>query len=628
MSDQHFPIKTFGPFPQNPTLSALRVDDFLSLEFEFVNLQVSTPSPGKPVLTIVNPAQSGFIIVSFPPQNIAEQAFWMAADEPGKALPVQPPPDQPPYPPATELPNVSSVALCRIAGASRLVFIVPSNAAPIPYGLQSLLEKCSELALNVAPTGKILASFPAIPHPVATGVLATSTLASVRAIPAVPLANLMVQHRAAMRTTRSLTFKTFGSAVAASTIANITSADTGSNPRAPKPTETAIEMPYRLIISPNQYGAWAHASVPVSSESGRTELWHTRLGCRAAAGDPIDESARTQRPFRNISAIWARDQANYPDPAPQHDQIRSATSIPFRASLDGLDRWNIVRQSRGFSDIVTNRLMLTSLGGWLDAKGTWPGEAVEEWRHLATMGRDHYARVVYKGFLFPFGHRASLVKITERMFYPTISGYLGNRAYLRQRVFVLVREQDKFYLPNLATDAAGARFDLQMPFQRVRITTMVTPNLDAPALAPPPALLDTLSCFCPRVGGNDFKFHLVAEDLEGNEIEFSAPLYFLDATPSGDGAPLSRMPDHLDELILKYWTTRGICDFQGRRLPLAESSDSHNPGVIKPGSTTFETASIAFSATRLDAAHVGALGWECHFYPKVVAANIIVPALK
>ena len=412
-----------------------------------------------------------------------------------------------------------------------------------------------------------------------------------------------------------------------STIAHITSAGAGPAPLAPTATETAIEMPYRLIISPNQCGAWAHASVPVSSESGRTELWHTRLGCRGAAGDPIDESARTQRPFRNISAIWARDQANFPATAPPHDQIRSTTSIPFRASLDTLDRWNIVHQSRGFSDIVTNRLMLTSLGGWLDAQGTWPGEAVEEWRHVATMGRDHYARVVYKGFLFPFGHRASLVKITERMFYPTISGYLGNRAYLRQRIFVVVREQDKFYFPNGVTDAAGARFDLQMPFQRVRITTMATPNLDAPALKPPSSLLDTLSCFCPRVGGNDFKFHLIAEDLEGNEIEFSAPLYFLDATRSGDCAP-SKLPDHLDDIISKYWTMRGICDFQGRRVPFAESSDSNNPGVIKPGSTTFETASVIFSAARLDDTQVGALGWECHFYPKVVAANIIVPALK
>ena len=35
-------------------MSVLRADDFISLEFEFINLQVSMPSPGKPALTMVN----------------------------------------------------------------------------------------------------------------------------------------------------------------------------------------------------------------------------------------------------------------------------------------------------------------------------------------------------------------------------------------------------------------------------------------------------------------------------------------------------------------------------------------------------------------------------------------------
>ena len=67
-------------------------------------------------------------------------------------------------------------------------------------------------------------------------------------------------------------------------------------------------------------------------------------------------------------------------------------------------------------------LALSSLGAWLDSRGAWPfrqptGLSVEEWRHRATLGRDHYVRVVYAGFLFPFGHRASVVKITERQFH-------------------------------------------------------------------------------------------------------------------------------------------------------------------------------------------------------------------
>ena len=80
-----------------------------------------------------------------------------------------------------------------------------------------------------------------------------------------------------------------------------------------------------------------------------------------------------------------------------------------------------------------NLLMLSSLGSWLDTRGAWEfpqprGLSVEEWRHRATLGRDHYVRVVYAGFLMPFGHRASVIKITERQFHDHLP---HDPAYLR-----------------------------------------------------------------------------------------------------------------------------------------------------------------------------------------------------
>ena len=66
------------------------------------------------------------------------------------------------------------------------------------------------------------------------------------------------------------------------------------------------------------------------------------------------------------------------------------------------------------------RLHLSALGALLDAEGTWPITPkhvdLEQWRHLATLGRDHYVRVMYEGYLCPFGHAASLIKVTERKF--------------------------------------------------------------------------------------------------------------------------------------------------------------------------------------------------------------------
>ena len=171
---------------------------------------------------------------------------------------------------------------------------------------------------------------------------------------AAQLADRMVQHRAALQSRRSLTYKIATGAIAASNIPSVT---VGPPPLdEPKITETAIEMPYRLIISPNQYGAWAHASTPISSPAERTELWHTRLGRRPSAAEPIDETAAAQYSW-NFSAIWARDPAIKEKQAPAHDQV------PFRTSLDAFDRWNIVHQSYNHptADIVANRMMLTTL---------------------------------------------------------------------------------------------------------------------------------------------------------------------------------------------------------------------------------------------------------------------------
>ena len=37
--------------------------------------------------------------------------------------------------------------------------------------------------------------------------------------------------------------------------------------------------------------------------------------------------------------------------------------------------------------------------------------SIDRWQHWSVLGRDTYTEVVYKGFLFPLGFRASLVKI-------------------------------------------------------------------------------------------------------------------------------------------------------------------------------------------------------------------------
>ena len=73
-------------------------------------------------------------------------------------------------------------------------------------------------------------------------------------------------------------------------------------------TETAIEAPFRLILSPHAYSAWAHSPKPVVSQrTGRSELWHTRLAVRKEGEAPDEKN----QGYRTVRAIWARSNPAY-----------------------------------------------------------------------------------------------------------------------------------------------------------------------------------------------------------------------------------------------------------------------------------------------------------------------------
>ena len=280
--------------------------------------------------------------------------------------------------------------------------------------------------------------------------------------------------------------------------------------------ETAIEAPYRLVISPSTESGWTHADQPVPDVSGTAiELWHTRLGHRQDG--EVVEGAEWVR------AIWARDRERFPNWATTefgHD------NVPMRMSLDSKDRHMIVRQSSETwarnrvkitdpAPIDATRLYLSSLGAWLDLHAQWqtlpwsqqqPGMAsILSWDHEAPMGRDQYVRVAYPGYLFPFGHRATLVKVTERK----IKDKANPRAALYQRKFLVVGEPVKTYSA------------LNNPFKRVEIVPTMTPTLSPD----PGAAQDTM--FVPNVGGAPFQFVLHCVDADDREVKLPTPLVWV-----------------------------------------------------------------------------------------------------
>ena len=77
--------------------------------------------------------------------------------------------------------------------------------------------------------------------------------------------------------------------------------------------ETAIDVPFRLTISPSALGGWSHSNTPVGAEDAahRVEMWHTRLGVRRTDESEVTVDER-DHPQRVVRAVWARDRERWP----------------------------------------------------------------------------------------------------------------------------------------------------------------------------------------------------------------------------------------------------------------------------------------------------------------------------
>jgi hypothetical protein len=640
----------------------IRPDDLLVLDFELVKLVVEPGEGETPARLAKSGTGQAYLIVTFPPQHLAEIAYFTTVP----AYPVDkgPAEDDPDKASASEPPDAPPVQAI-VAGWSRLVFRVPDDRLPIEWTLPSLLEAMRTLELSVpvnalppVPKRVISAAVGGIVEVATVGKFAFATDASVaqRAVSALRPGAAVIAASRARRQLRvgaralGLTEAT-GSATIGLHEAIVDSvAEAGvppfllrPEPRPPLRTETALEIPYELFLAPNRFGAWLHALAPVTApEGGHTELWHTRLGVRRPDGGAAEGAGDA----RTVRAVWTT--AGFAPTTPpwgQPVQKPGHANLPFRMSMDAFDRHNVVHLSSNFrlqhpfhpkryyepEPIDVKLLALSSLGAWLDSRGAWDilplGLSVEEWRHRATLGRDHYVRIVYRGRLFPWGHRATVVKVTERQFHPERP---GNPAYLRQRMFLVVREPLRTYRASghlydgPVIERQGEKIDLMLPFQSVRLTTVVSPLLD------PPEDDDIAGkhqgCFWPNVGRQPFRFHLIGTDVEGQEADFSMPLIFVGKEETDEQHAASIVPDDVVEAFeTATWPgsaqKRATVSFLGQSVAFAKSAD--------PDDTTFAVQSITFGAEVPAQPKYDALNpFEPRFYPVVRAAQVDVPSLQ
>lgn len=658
----------------------LRSEDFLSLEIGLVNISVLGTKASKATLSPL-PGKAAYIVLRFPPQSIAEQAFYETPDQgvtdkdahhDAPSTPPQNPGDEQLKPPPIK---------SRISGLSRIVFRYDQKALnkagidQVEYTLAGILAACQHLPLSIARNAQrqperrlvfggksrtlgaqhraygkyganqraaVLASTLRNFQLIATGgadaanlILRRAELSAEALNAHLPSSERTISGKPVAAAKLSATPPITGSVMAAvsafqSSRLQVAFAPLTSFliappiPRNPGETETALEMPWRLLLSPNESGRFVHDTGPASCQaSGYTPLWHTRLGTCQNNSSVVLEGPGSGTEVR---AIWARVGAdsdpNYFNGAwsnrvgAQNTKQPNAGNVPFQSTLDDRDRFNIVHLSSNFSlvggrqePIECKRLMLSTLGGWLDLRGAWEvpsGLSVEEWLHQSTQARDHYVKVVYKGYLLPFGHRVSLVKVTERKFQHQAD---GNPAYLKQRMFMVIREPVRDYpvmhRPGVGippyppgAQAFSRFFHREFPFARVHCLTRVTPNLAQPAKSQVGS--NGQQMFWPSLpavgqpnGVTPFLFSYVATDLDGHEASFELPAIFIDNQLANPGSDPSR------ENAEKYFfasqkayyqapTARRTAAFNRQRVALACSN--------KPGDTAVEVESITFGA--------------------------------
>lgn len=564
----------FGPLPVVVT----RASDLLRIRFSFTNLKFDTVD-GQVVLVRRVANRPALLTVDHPPQALMEKA----------GLELEDPPIQWPARPV----------LAYLGRTTRLVYSVGS--AQVPWSLEGFLEACATLPLNLAPAARIEPSprirfpkrGPSIVSAVTTGTLRAAQVRTgritARTAPAV--ANILASSHRAVVAARVLQHR-LGETESIPALAGLHAAPAlglvglvddhidlepivialKPKPRRPAATETAVELPWRLALSPGPSARWAHATSPVD-HGGRTELWHTRLARQV--GDTTAESGQWVR------AIWARDFDQFPDALAEPGD---ATKFPptegggdspnFTSALTSARRMRLSHETANFQLLRSGKpwdppvvnvehLMLTSQGGWLDSSFTTttvpnPNLGILEWRHVATQGRDHFVKVVELGSLLPFGHRSTLTTIAERKFTsddPTVPAQPGNPAYVVRRQFITVVERTRSY-PSTHVYLDGRlyagpvpnpqpkRLDLVMPFSSVSILTTTTALIDPHDDPANPALEDA---FFPMVGGNAFPFKILATDREGNVVEYAGPMMFV-------ASPLNA-PPLIDAVIEKYWNS-------------------------------------------------------------------------
>ena len=382
---------------------------------------------------------------------------------------------------------------------------------------------------------------------------------------------------------------------------------TGS-PAPPDPLHTAIEVPWSLWLSPGPNGTWHHSSTPVTF-SGRTELWHTRLGVKGlepAVGGPAAQGF--------LVTDLRRGYFRTPDTRPVVHAPR-----PHRPQRHRLAHH---LQGTGRRPVTANFFALTALGASINVQGHWSpgpnsGISLESWVHRTSVGRDSYVRVVNLGYLFPFGHRAVKIKVTDREFQVASRPSAGDAevaevvAYLVTKEYIVVTQPIITYTGDAHEPFSGRG----NPLRQVEVKTITTPPIDFDPSADPGIKVgalgsDTDYVLWVRSGLADVPFSFVSTDLEGRKVDFTASVIWVDLTRTDQS--------DVDQIISAYdaaGPSRNSPSFGGQLIAFADTAGA------KPGATAQHVENYTLTAKYV-------ANGAANFYPLLSSAVVHLPGAE
>jgi hypothetical protein len=330
---------------------------------------------------------------------------------------------------------------------------------------------------------------------------------------------------------------------------------------------SSLELPWRLLLALQDKARCRHRSTRGGGSEGVTEMWNTRVLAPSLsrysevfpfASLPLETPFALSTPLRDkVPEIAARGRAN--------------PGLPVRV----------------------DKLILTTCGAWVSGSIRYPDL---DWTHRTAMGRDFYVRLAMRGVLFPFGHDASVVSVTER----TFDG--STKTAGLQQIFALLITQ-----PARDYGIDEAPHQREFPFHRVEIEPVEVIPLD-----PPPT---GARSFWLEHNGSAVMFTIRASSADG-VVPMQLPLIFsemgtnaqqlVDAYAQGPRAGVDAAPAPPTALV-------------NRRIPLVVRRTAGQAVEAVEGATQ-QVRSVTLGANIVP----GGVG----FHPRLAELEVTLPAVQ